>query len=171
MGANLIPFDLTAKDAENLWFLISTAQMAKLHADPGVPFAVYELRLTLQEMREEPEDELGFGTPKRIAYCKERDVSTEYFPKTMQWEVPRRLLIILKLVLKASIATSTGLGVSEIVTLCKTLRLSAWFKKTFKKPVNVDLGEDDCELDDEMDGDELDAEDEADAKPASEAAD
>lgn len=146
-----VSFDLTAKDAENLWHLISLAQVAKLHKDPGVPFAVYELRVTLDDLRRVPEDELELGSPRRVAYCTEHGLSVEYFPRAMKWEIPRRLLVILKLVLKAGVGTATGFGVAAIAELCKTLRLFGWFKKTFKKPVAVDLGEDDCELDDELD--------------------
>jgi hypothetical protein len=139
--------------------------------------AMYELRETLNELRNTPDDELKLGSPKRLAYCTERNVSVEYFSKTMTWCIPRRLLVILKLVLKAGTETSTGSGISKLVELCKTLGLSGWFKKTFSKPLNIDLGEDDCELDDEINVDEEEKKDEAesvpceDEKPSAEAAD
>lgn len=158
MAVNLmVQFILSAIDAENLWHLLSTTQVSEIAANErtgrpktGVPFAVYELRETLSELRDTPEDELDLGSPKRVAYCTERDLSIQYFPKTLTWTVPRRLLVILKLTLKTGAETSTGYGVAQLVDLCATLRLSKWFKQTFKKPLNIDLGEDDCELDDEI---------------------
>ena len=66
------------------------------------------------------------------------------------WEVPRRLLVVLKLALKQAVQSTNVQGVSMMLKLCATLRLSGWFEKTFKKPVSIEL-EDDCELDDEMD--------------------
>ena len=149
-----VKFDLEAEDAENLWGLVSGAQVANLDPDTSVPWAVYELRLTLEECRQIPDDDEDLyprGSKERAIYCSEDGLSNEFFPKTMTWVVPRRLLKILKLILKAAVVQTTGATFAMLVELCKTVRLSAWFRATFKKPINVDLGEDDRDLDDEID--------------------
>ena len=134
-----IKFNLTKDDAEDLWRLLSNAPVAKLHPDPGVPFATYELRLTLAKHRQiQDEDD---------------DPSSGHFPKTMEWKIPRHLLVILKLVLKAAVKITSGETFERLVALCKILQLEAWFRKTFKKPFSIDLGDDDCEMDDEIEKD------------------
>lgn len=151
--ANEIAFELEYKEAENLWALISGAQVSKIDPSPAVPFALYELRKTLDELRQPPEDEDSIRPQATMEYCKAKDLSRQYFALTgtMQWVFPRRLLVILKLVLKTYVTTTDGAGVETLLKLCKTLRLNGWFLKNFKKPLSIDLGEDDCDLDDELD--------------------
>ena len=151
-----VEFDLKAIDAENLWGLIAGAQVAKLDSDASVPWAVYELRLTLEELRQVPENEDKYPerSKARAVYCSEQGLSDQFFLKTMTWVVPRRLLKILKLILKAAVNQTTGQSFAMLVELCATLRLSVWFKATFKKPINVDLGDDDRDLDDEIEPEE-----------------
>lgn len=154
--ANEIAFDLNNKEAENLWALISGAQMAKLDPSASVPFALYELRKTLDELRKVPDDEDTIRPQAQMEYCKANDLSRAYYPMagTIQWEFERRLLPILKLVLKHYVTTTDGAGVATLLKLCITLRLNGWFLKNFKKPLSIDLGEDDCDLDDELDDDQ-----------------
>ncbi|KKN30215.1 hypothetical protein LCGC14_0836210 [marine sediment metagenome] len=154
---NEISFKLTDKDAENLWGLISHAKVAQLHPDAGVPFAVYELRITLAERRQEPDEELPLiqtpqgpvCSPERLAYCRKHNLSMEYFAKELEWGIPKRLLVVLKLILKDAVQEMNGVQFQMLLDLCVTLRLSGWFKKTFKKPVSISL-EDDCEMDEEL---------------------
>jgi len=160
-----IKFKIKAQDAENLWELISNAQGAKLDKDAGVPFALYELRLTLDELRNEPDKDYDLvqtpggviGSPKRQVYMKKHNLSINYFPLEveLEWVIRKSLLKILKLVLKATVATTTAQTFAALVKLCKTLRLSAWFRANFKKVVTVDLGDDDRDLDDELDPEDL----------------
>ena len=164
-----VKFDLKAQDAENLWELFSSAQGAKLDPSAGVSWAAYELRISLEENQQEPDEDYDLiltpagkiGSPKRQAYCKKHDLSLRYFPKTMEWVIPRRLLKILKLILKSTVASTTVTTFSNLVDLCKTLRLSAWFRANFKKVVTIELGEDDRDLDDELDDEEDEVDEEA----------
>lgn len=151
--ANEISFQLENKQAENLWGLISNTLVSKLDPSPAVPFALYELRKTLDELRQIPDDEDSIRPQAQMEYCKANDLSRAYFPMTgtMGWIFPRRLLVILKLVLKSVITSTNGEGVATMLKLCKTLRLNGWFLKNFKKPLSIDLGDDDCDLDDELD--------------------
>lgn len=151
--ANEITFELGYKEAENLWGLIASSVVSKLDPSPAVPFALYELRKTLDELRQVPDDEDSIRPQAQMEYCKAKDLSRAYFAMTgtMQWIFPKRLLVILKLVLKSAITTTNGEGVETMLKLCKTLRLNGWFLKNFKKPLSIDLGEDDCDLDDELD--------------------
>jgi len=160
---NQIAFELKNQDAENLWAFLSHAGVEKLDPSPSVPFALYELRKTLDEHRQVPEDEDSISPQAQVDYCKSMNLSRAYFPKTgiIKWSFERRLLVILKLVLKVTVTNTNGEGVATLLKLCVTLRLRGWFLKNFKKPLSIDLG-DDCDLDDEMDGDQ-DAEPEAEA--------
>ncbi len=175
--ANEISFQLEHKDADNLWGTLSNVNPAKIHADPGVPYLVHELRMTLKGLQKEPEEEMpyvqtpqGMGAlPDRVAYCKKHDLTLDYFPKAgVEWVFPQRLLVILKLVLKDAVRLQSGAGVETFVKLCANLRLSGWFKKNFNKAVSITL-DDDCDLDPEP-GDEQDSDEAAD-EPEAEAAD
>lgn len=166
--ANEITFQLEYKEAENLWALISSAQVSKLDPSPAVPFALYELRKTLDELRRPPDDEDAIRPQAQMEYCKAEDLSRQYFALTgtAQWTFPKRLLVILKLVLKFYVTTTDGAGVETMMKLCKTLRLNGWFLKNFKKPLSIDLGEDDCDLDDELDQEAQDVSEETANKAA-----
>lgn len=158
-----VKFNLKAVDAENLWAMISNAQGPKLGDEAGISWKIYELRLTLEGHQEEPDTEYEviqtpngpIGSPKRQVYCKKNDLSLHYFPKTMEWVIRRSFLKILKLIVKASVASTDGATFANMVKLCKTLRLSAWFRATFNKVVTIDLGDDDRDLDDELDPEDL----------------
>lgn len=169
--ANEITFKLGNQEAENLWALISNAQIGKLDPSPAVPFALYELRKSLDELRQVPDDEDSIRPEAQMEHCKEKDLSRQYFPKTgiMQWTFEQRLLVILKLVFKSYITTTNGEGVETLLKLCQTLRLNGWFLKNFKKPLSIDLGEDDCDLDEDdcdLDNELVDKKDEVDESAA-----
>jgi len=151
--ANAIAFALKNQEAEDLWALLSGTTVEKLDPSPSVPFALYELRKTLDEHRRLPEDEDSIKPQAQVDHCRDLNLSRAYFPKTeiMTWTFDRRLLVILKLVLKAAVKTTNGEGVATLLKLCETLRLRGWFLKNFKKPLSLDLGDDDCDLDDELD--------------------
>ncbi len=155
MGSALV-FNLKGTDAEALYHMIGQAQGSQLHADKGTPFAVYELRTTLGEHCQAPDEDWPLGSAVRAKYCSANDLTASYFPKTVVWEFRRGLLDILKLILKSIAEVQTGATMEAFIELCDAVRLRRWFDKNFKRTISIDL-EDDCDLDDEI---EDDAEDE-----------
>lgn len=167
--SNEISFQLEHQEADNLWGTLSSTKPAQIHADPGVPYLVHELRMTLKDLQKEPDEEMPFiqtpqgmgALPDRVAYCKKHDLTLEYFPKAgVEWVFPQRLLVILKLVLKDAVKLQSGASFETFVKMCATLRLTGWFKKNFNKAVSITL-DDDCDLDPEP-GKEQEADEAAD---------
>lgn len=153
---NIVERGLKAQDAENLWVMLSMVSIEKLPKQPGVAGAVYELRESLNEMKLHPEDDSVMDDDDELKkYIKENELSPNLFTKETVWNVPRRLIPVLKEIIKQSVSFTTGQGVTMIFDLCKTLKLKAWFKKNFNKPVKIE-DEDDCDFDDEMPEDDFD---------------
>lgn len=155
-----IKITLSGDAAETIWTLINNCMVGKLHPDQGVPYAVYELRCTLNKLRELPDDEMRFNSPERVKHCHESNLTGDYFPSELEWEFPQYLLVILKLVLIYSMQLQTGSGVEGLLELSKMFRIEKWFLKTFKRPFSVQL-DDDCKMDDEIEAEINDALDES----------
>ena len=145
--------DLTALDAENLWILFNTVQIQNLPKDPGIAFAVYELRESLNEMKMHPDDDSVMDDNAKLEiYIKENNLSPNLFTKRIIWEMPRRLAPVLKEILRQAVQFTTGQGMSTLFDLCKNMKLNGWFIKNFNKPMKLEV-EDDCDFDDEIEDD------------------